>query len=377
MSGAKPRFAFFLETEGQPIDGGHSAWNRNLPGSPGCFSGGERAGEEIPFTVGDYFLTAREFLKSAAPTASAERIRIHLAKHGPFYHPARVAAELKGRRAEFVLNMAVSEAGRQLIHREYATLQRLNRTVAPSYLPAVFAVGEAALPGKPQVPMFIGQWLAGFCEFHLSRSSKAAETGMVVWDPDDGDRRLDRDQTRAVYREATRILAHYFNFATGECIGSWNHAAGDFVVNLAGPGPQVRLITVRDYRPLLRPAADAGRGLPALMETLLVFFLDTTIRMRLDRLDGVGEIAWAGPVAVEGGLEGFLAALSEKPEPAGVPLPLDLLFRHYALACSPDHLLELCRGLLGRLLPGTGAPPVAAAGLEEHVDLLASSLADG
>ncbi|MFO7709767.1 MAG: hypothetical protein R6V84_16490, partial [Desulfobacterales bacterium] len=101
MSVAKPRVSFFLETESQPIAGGHPAWNRNLPGDRGCISGDERSGEEIPFTVGDYFQAAREFLTSAGPTAAAERIQIHLAKHGPYYHPARVVAELSGRRAEF------------------------------------------------------------------------------------------------------------------------------------------------------------------------------------------------------------------------------------------------------------------------------------
>jgi hypothetical protein len=376
VSGAKPRFAFFLETEGQPIDGGHSAWNRNLPGGRGCFPGGERPGEEIPFTVGDYFQAAREFLKSTRPTAAAESIRIHLAKHGPYYHPARVAARINGRWAQFVLNVAASEAGRALIHREYAMLQRLSRAVAPFYLPAVFAIGESALPGKARVSMFIGEWLAGFYEFHLSRTSNTVETGMVVWDPENGSRPLDRGRARAVYSGAARILTHYLDLSTGECIGAWQHATGDFVVNPAGAGPEVRLITVRDYRPLLRPAAAAGHGLPALLETLLVFFRDTLIRMRLDRLDGVGEIAWADPIAVEGGLEGFFSALSEKPEPAGVPLPLELLFRHYALACGPDHLLELCRGLLCRLLPEPGDPPVPSAFLEQHVDLIVSSLAD-
>jgi hypothetical protein len=376
VSDAKPRVAFFLETESQPITRGHAAWARNLPGSRGCFFRHGRVGEEIPFTVGDYFLAAWTFLKSAASTAGAERMRIHLAKHGPHYHPARVAAEFRGRRADFVLNVAVSEAGRALIHQEYATLQRLNREVAPSYLPPVFEVGEVALPGKTPVAMFIGEWLTGFNEFHLARTPGAAETALVVWDPENGSRRLDRDQARAVYTCAARILTHYFNLSTRECICSWHHAAGDFVVNLTRTGPEVRLITVRDYRPMLRPAAAAGQAIPALMESLLVFFLDMTIRMRLDRLDGVGEIAWSDPIAVEGSLDGFLSALSEKPKPPGVPAPLDLLFRHYVLSCRPDHLLALCRGLLSRYPPGSADPPVVSVRLDEHLSVLASSVAN-
>ncbi len=374
MPGAKPRFDFFLETENQPITGDHPVWDRNLPGRQGCFLGGHRAGEEIPLTVGDYFLAAREFLASAGPTAAAEQIRIHLAKHGAHYHPARIAAEVHGRWAEFVLNVAVSEAGRALIQHEYETLQRLEREVEPSYIPAVFARGQVSLRGKPPVAMFIGEWLEGFHEFHLSRTPAAAETGMVVWDPENGNRLLARGQIRAIYGGAARVLTHYLNLATGECIGSWHHAAGDFVVNLAGPRPEVRLITAREYRPMLRQATTGGQALPALMESLLVFFLDTMIRMRLDRLDGVGEIAWADPVAVEGCLEGFFSALSAKPELPGVPLPLGLLFRHYALSIPPEHLLELCRGLLSRFPPGAADLPVASACLEEHVGAVASAL---
>lgn len=376
MPAVKPRFAFFLETERQPITGDHPAWVRNLPGSRDCFAGGEGVGVELPFTVGEYFQAAREFLERSGPTAAAERIRIHLAKHGPYYHPGRVAAKIRGRWAEFVLNVAVSEAGRALIRHEYAHLRRLTGAAGPAYLPAVFGFGEVALPGKPQVSMFIGEWLAGFHEFHLTRTPASSETGVVVWDPANGNRRLNREEIRALYRGAARILTHYFDLLSGAYIGSWHHAAGDFVVNLAGPTPKVRLVTVRDYRPLLRPAAEAGQGLPALMESLLVFFLDLTIRMRLDRLDGVGEVAWADPIAAEACLEGFLSALSDKPEPPGVPVPLDLLFRHYVLSCRPDHLLAVCRGLLSRYPPGSADPPVASARLAEHLSVLVSSVAN-
>ena len=184
--------------------------------------------------------------------------------------------------------------------------------------------------------MFLGEWLVGFHEFHLTRGGPGGETRVVLWDPENGNRILGHDQVKALYAQIAMVLTHYFNVSTAECIRAWHHAAGDFVVNLAGDTPAARLVTAREYRPLLQlEATPAGRSVKRLLEALLVFFLSLTIRMRLDRLDGVGEIAWAGPVAVEGALAGVLEALTEKPELPGVPLPLDVLFTHYLRSGEP------------------------------------------
>jgi len=132
---------------------------------------------------------------------------------------------------------------------------------------------------------------------------------------------------------------------------------------------------VREYRPLLQPlSTPAGRGVKSLLEALLVFFLNLTIRMRLDRLDGVGEIAWAGPETVEGALAGVLEALAEKPGLPGVPLPLDLLFAHYLLSATPDDLLDMCSGILASFHPQSPDTAVARAHLEEHAAALALAL---
>ncbi len=374
MAGSRDRFAYFLETEHQPISSAHPAWGQNLPGGRGCFHSDGRPGEEIPFTVGDYFLAAREFLERARPTAAAERIRIHLAKHGAFYHPAKVAALISGRWDDFVLNIALSDAGRELIKKEFHTLQRLRRDAPPHWLPAVFELGAVERPGGPPAVMFLGEWFSGFHEFHLTRHSPAAETAIVVWDPENGNRLLNRVEARALYAGAARILTRYLDLTTGECIGSWHHAAGDFVVSLAGGDPAIRLIAVRGYRPMRRQWPAAETALPELMESLLLFFLNMSIRMRLDRLDGVGEVAWSDPVAVEGCLDGFLEGLSAKPDLTGIPLPPDLIFRHYVLSLSPGYLLDVCRGLLATFRPNSPDLPVASVRLEEHASALTAAL---
>ncbi len=42
---------------------------------------------------------------------------------------------------------------------------------------------------------------------------------------------------------------------------------------------------------------------------IIYFFLNLTIRMRLDKLDGIGEVAWAADVSVVAAAHGFFEAL--------------------------------------------------------------------
>jgi hypothetical protein len=383
-----PHYSYFLETADQPITPAQPAWHYLLPTDRRSFQNAP-AGHQAPaITLGHYFQAVRGFLEGPAQAmvaralrgqglamGGAEEIGIYLAKHGECYHPARVAAQAGGTRIEWVVNVAVSPAGAAIIQNEFAVLQRLKREFSPSYLPQVYVLGEVQVQTGRPLSMFLGEWLAGFHEFHLTRSGSGDEMDVVLWDPENGNRILGRDQVKALYAQAARILTHYFNVSTAECIGAWHHAAGDFVVNLAGHAPVVRLITVREYRPLLRPeSTPAGRGIKRLLEVLLVFFLNLTIRMRLDRLDGVGEIAWAGPAAVDGALAGVLEALAEKPQLPDVPLPLDVLFTHYLLSGSPDDLLDMCSGILASFHPHSPDTAVARAHLEEHAAALALAL---
>ena len=85
------------------------------------------------------------------------------------------------------------------------------------------------------------------------------------------------------------ILTGYFDTRSFAQIYPWHPAAGDFIARIAGDGVAVRLVAARQYGPLVGPP-----DLPP-EEALLFFFLNLTLRLRVDRLDGVGEVAWAGP----------------------------------------------------------------------------------
>jgi len=383
------RFAYFLETLDQPVTPEQPVWRRPLPLSRTFGVGSSQAASGSALSIGNYFEAVRSFLqgtgreaiagclkKRGVEAAAAAFFRIFLAKHGEYYHPSRVEADIGGKPFCWVVNVAVSAAGRSLLPREYAALERLNREFPVGHVPEVYAAGTVDAGNGRSVDLFLGQWFQGFQEFHLTPSPAAAEPSVVLWDAETGRRRLDPGEARAVYHEVARILTHYFSLTTREGIGAWHHAAGDFVAKVGGRRPEVRLVTVREYRPLFRPqqdSEDACPGIKTLLETLLIFLLNLGIRTRLDRLDGTGEMAWAGPVAVEATVAGVLAALAEKPAPCELPMPLDGLFRRYLAVCSSDDLLEMCLAVAAKAFP-PGSPELAL--VEERIQSHAEMLSE-
>jgi hypothetical protein len=229
-----------------------------------------------------------------------------------------------------------------------------------------------------ELAMFLGQWLFGFHEFHLTRNSLQGRLDLVLWDPESGPRRLDAAQSRAVYYKIARILTHYLNLETFEGIAAWHHAAGDFVVRLRERDAEVRLISVRDYRPLFpaRPApCDGPQAISALLEALLVFLLNMSVRTRLDRLDGTGELVWSDPAAVAATVAGVLDGLAEKPAPLELPLPLDLLFKRFLAACREEDLLDLCLAIAAKIdSAGRSTPALLETCMQEHAATLADAL---
>jgi hypothetical protein len=139
----------------------------------------------------------------------------------------------------------------------------------------------------------------------------------------------------------------------------------------------VRLITVRDYRPLFqfREETKIPPDIETILQALLIFLLNLGIRTRLDRLDGTGEMAWSDPVAVEATVTGVLDALAQKPIPFELPLPMDQLFRRYLAVCAASDLLEISRAIAAKAFP-TGSPehPLLQKHLKEHTAILAAVL---
>jgi hypothetical protein len=275
-------------------------------------------------SFGDYFTAVSDYLNGDGRDALAlairhqldcecypsalDRIQVHLVKHGALYHPARVTVTIGTRRLDLVLNVAASPAGRERLAAEAAHLTRLAADFSPRFIPRVHGWGAGRIADREPLPMFLGEWLNGFHELHPTAGSDH-QRPWAVWDPDRGRWHLSESQVADFFRQAVFILTHYFDPHTFEAIQAWHHAAGDFVVRAQGPGLELRLITVRRYGPLFLLERDDELTIERLLEALAVFFLRTSLWMRLDRLDGVGDLTWAGEAVLSPMWEGFVRGL--------------------------------------------------------------------
>lgn len=233
-----------------------------------------------------------------------EEILIYSEKHGSDYHPARIEVVVGDIRANFVMNVAITARGRAWLGREFEVLEHLNGKHDFSFLPRIYFQGEAFLPS---MLMFLAGWFQGYHEFHLSIDKGDGSQGLVLWDTEKGHYRLSQPQVRQIYHQSARILTLYYDLETFEQIFPWHHAAGDFVVKAQGKSIDVRLITARQYASML----ESSEGV-SVHEALLFFLLNLSLRMRLDRLDGSGAVAWADDECVDATLEGFVAGIRTK-----------------------------------------------------------------
>jgi hypothetical protein len=152
---------------------------------------------------------------------------------------------------------------------------------------------------------FLGEWFEGYHEWHLSRDA-GGHSYLCIWDPQDGPRPATAKEFSEIFRQASRTLTLLYDPETSSQVGPWHHAAGDFVIGNQEGEPHVRLTTARSFKPLLtlpgQPPQDN-------LANLLFFFLDMGLRMRLDRLDGVGKAAWIEGAVLPAVMKGFLEAL--------------------------------------------------------------------
>ncbi len=219
--------------------------------------------------------------------------------------------------------------------------------------------------------MFLGEWFEGFNEFHISVDPADEQHKIVVWDHEHGSYFLSAGQTEDLYRRAAKILTGYYNVETSEQISSWHHAAGDFVLKCQNREIDVKLITVRRYAPMFEKDPEIGHDDPdveQILESLLVFFLNLSVKMRIDRLDGVGEIVWSDDIAVKGVLKGFFEGLVSKPPIRSFPGSLADGFRQHLLACTYEDLLDLNSAMVQAYHSMAPEVPVIRQNLKQHVE---------
>ena len=387
-----PTFHYAIGGQHKPILPNSSLWKSPLPSSRHHFSHGSESNSQISLlTHGEYFEAARSFLagnqfkflssalsrrlsKPVSP-ADIQSVDITLMKHGEFYHPAQITVTISGKKVVLVLNLACSSLGRQTMETEIASLMQLSQGDGTPLVPRVFGKGEVSVLKGQSASIFLGDWFEDYHEFHLSIDPKGA-LSLCVWDEERSHYLLDAIQSYALYHEASKLLTSYYNIGTYEQIFPWHHAAGDFIVKVTEKSLNVRLITVRRYAPMFRVdqlvpihSIDDQR-----MSGLLFFLLNLSIRMRLDRLDGIGDIAWADDSSMVGVWNGFRAGLqSNRYLTPDISDPL-VEFESYISRYSEQSLYELSSSLISTYHPEAPEIPVILKHLPTHITTLCDTI---
>lgn len=312
-----------------------------------------------PFmTLGDYFDAIREFLlqDDAAPLRAASRgdpglsperivdVSIRSEKHGALYHLASIDVATPEDSLRFALNTAVDKDIHPQLRSEYALLRTLNRAYPLSFLPAPLFLGGTAVrsaEGMGRLSMMLTEWLEGYHEWHLAQYGRTQ--GICIWDYEKGLRRASEKEYCEIYRQASRILAYYYNLNDFRQIFPWHHGAGDFVVNTGGSGVEVRLTTARGYQSIM-DRIGARNADP--MMALFYFFLNLSIKMRLDRLEGTGDPVWAGTRCVEALIRGFFESLYDLEDAGRYPAGLAADLLALLVSFRPEELKDTLYSLL-------------------------------
>jgi hypothetical protein len=384
-----PRFTYYTSHSREPVTAASLIWQEAIPLRLDTLL--KNGVESVRYA--DYYQAAQSYLEKKfyevvlravsreldrdVKDSDVEEIRICLQKHGEFYHPARIEIVVHQKRLSLVLNVAISEIGRRFIEKEYHLLKRLNTEMQFHYVPQVYGFGHIPVSKGLNFAMFLGQWFDGYHEFHISIDPAAKKPKIMVWDESRHRFFLTGEQTKTLYARASKILTNYYNLESFEQIVSWHHAAGDFIVKTAAEKLDLRLVSVRQYSRIFQNHQHPPTGQihsELILQALLVFLINLSIRMRLDRLDGIGEMVWSDPLAVEATLIGFLEALSMKPDVPSLPDSPLACFIAYLASCSQADLLELSASIVKRFNPKMPGLTIVKKNLHDHVKTLYGSV---
>lgn len=312
------------------IDPSHPMWAKPLP-MPVRRAPAEQA-PSAAVTHGIYFQAIQTYLRNegarhlraalkttaaqASPPAIPERIDVILEKHGEFYHPARIRVMSALTTRVLVLNVAATPVGFECMESEIKALAQVAPRLPARSLPRVYGVGRVDGDNGARLQMFLADWFEGFHEFHLAVDPRDGIQKIIVWDTRHQPFFLPRDCTEMVYYQAAHLLARAYDSRTTRQVYPWHHASGDFVLRHANDGVRLKLIAVRQYAPTLGDGDGQRLDDESLLMAAMVFFANLTLRIRIDRLDGTGKMAWADDAAVGATVAGFKRAMSEWPHAA-------------------------------------------------------------
>lgn len=257
-------------------------------------------------------------LERTVDSTEIEKVELISEKHGALYNVSRVRVFFEGEKSSsMAVNVAARPEQQAFLENEFNLLGTLRDRFELSFLPRPYVLGIAPYRGETggslDLELFIAEWFEGFYEFHLSKRPEEKSPVLRVWNhdspsPEPAGLSLDPEQSRSLYKQAASILTGYFDEKSFNQIYPWHNAAGDFIVKPKEGEVELKLVTARDYRSLL----DCEPAPENIWIALMHFFLNLTLRLRLDRLDGTGELAWASEQCLRPITAGFIEAWAKK-----------------------------------------------------------------
>lgn len=305
-----------------------------------------------------------------------EAIRIRSEKHGDFYHISSIDLLTKDGPCKFALTTALSGSGKSCLSQDCSWINFLNSKYRFSYLPRVYSKDQLVFPvlQEPEHPVLfvLGDWLEEYHEFHLSIGPSPETQRMILWDTKKGYKYLSPSQTFILWQQIAKILTLYYDFNTFDEICAWHHAAGDFVASRSDDRIDVRLITVRCYAPMIGfSEVEESNKIAALLH----FFAHLSLRMRLDRIDGIGKPAWwadaSCPTAV---VQGFRDAMDTGNGTEGLPSAVKKDFYAIFEALGENDWLEILTAASKTYPQADADLPLIEANLTSHARELHSAI---
>ena len=144
------------------------------------------------------------------------------------------------------------------------------------------------------------------------------------------------------------------------------------MIKPAGDQILMKLITVRQYTPLIE---NEKPDVQMILEALQLFLLKLSLHMGLDRTDGVGDLTWAGEMAVVGAVDGFFKGLMCQVTAGLIPGEIVEGCREYLAAISKVEWMGKAVSVVAPSDPGLQGLPLMRNKLNQYVACLYKSVA--
>lgn len=328
----------------------------------------------------DYFAAIKEFIlqKNGAPLieilsriwgsqsvlSGTENILIRYEKYGSLYQIGSVEVIGSHHVSKFGVSMALTPTAKAQMAVEYQHTEDLNMLLHPdtNYLPKMYLKDVIRVERDQSIDtvlISLFEWFEGYHEWHVKKDDQGKER-IVVWDFQNGYWFAKDEQVYDIIQKASKILTLYYNVQTYAQIFPWHHGSGDFIAKFVEDKADVKLIAVRGYGPLV--LAEEGQVIDPL-KALVVFFLTLTVKMRLDKDEGVGRPVWSDSITPLPVIDGFLEGLRVQESRGMCPPDSADRVRHVLKGMDRD---EIKRMLYSQLNRYRNIDPVDSEFMAEH-----------